>query len=879
MNVKGMEQLKKSVQDATANIPANASNITPAVDSSIVTSEMGKIKASTEQAAGSFTTITSEATRAKQELKGVGSTASDIANLEATAAKLGYRLKDTKDLDALRKAAKDAGHSLEKIGESAKKGASGLSKFVSSLKRIALYRAIRSILKTITSAIKEGTQNLVRYSAAIGGIDASRANETMSKFASMGMQVKNSIGAALMPVLKALMPVIQTIANWFMTAANAVNQFLAAISGASMWTKAKEYAVDYADGLSKGAGAANDLKNAMLGIDELNVLSPSATSGVAGIDYGGMFEEAEIEDKIAAFADKIKPILTWVKENMGIIKGLAIGIGVAILGWKLSVALVNGIDWLKANLSMMGGILLTILGTAALVYGAFDAWHNGLDWNNLALMVGGAALAVLGLSLAFGQTGLAVGLLVFGVSLLVTGIRDFLQNGATAQNILTVALAVAGIAMAFGIVTKSIKIGLIAGGVVLAIAAFAMFTEEIVGSLWWLGSLFKNTGLWIANLSLATWEAIKNVGKWFANLGTGIWEVLKASAHNIKVAFVNAWKEIQIKFWGFVEAVLVGVKQVADKANSLLGIFGISIDTKGVTSELEKVAEKQRELQNEKLDYKKISEAWEKGFNASEYGNIAEKFNTFETFAKGWGTEAYSAGAEIGAGIQDKIKGLLGIGEEAGTLKALDDLTKSFNVSNLTSSLSAAQTPVAEATKGLLEETTQHNQDVVDWQKEYTKTFGTGVGDVVKSQEDISKLSTSSLSSEIKRAAGQVVSAVNSIRINVINNYSSAGVETFASGGFPVTGELFVAREAGPEMVGTVGRRTTVANNDQIVEGIASGVAEANSEQNALLRQQNELLRGILAKDSGVYMNGRKVNNELNKVSRTRGAVIMTGGV
>jgi hypothetical protein len=43
--------------------------------------------------------------------------------------------------------------------------------------------------------------------------------------------------------------------------------------------------------------------------------------------------------------------------------------------------------------------------------------------------------------------------------------------------------------------------------------------------------------------------------------------------------------------------------------------------------------------------------------------------------------------------------------------------------------------------------------------------------------------------------------------------------------------------------------RTAVANNDQIVEGIQRGVSEANSEQNALLRQQNELLRGILEKD------------------------------
>lgn len=70
----------------------------------------------------------------------------------------------------------------------------------------------------------------------------------------------------------------------------------------------------------------------------------------------------------------------------------------------------------------------------------------------------------------------------------------------------------------------------------------------------------------------------------------------------------------------------------------------------------------------------------------------------------------------------------------------------------------------------------------------------------------------------------------------------------FAGGGFVGSGEMFIAREAGPEMVGTIGSHTAVANNDQIVSGIAGGVAAANTEQNALLRQQNALLTQLLNK-------------------------------
>lgn len=52
----------------------------------------------------------------------------------------------------------------------------------------------------------------------------------------------------------------------------------------------------------------------------------------------------------------------------------------------------------------------------------------------------------------------------------------------------------------------------------------------------------------------------------------------------------------------------------------------------------------------------------------------------------------------------------------------------------------------------------------------------------------------------------------------------------FATGGFPDEGELFMAREAGPELVGRIGNRTAVANNDQIISGIRQGVYEAVSQ-------------------------------------------------
>lgn len=105
-------------------------------------------------------------------------------------------------------------------------------------------------------------------------------------------------------------------------------------------------------------------------------------------------------------------------------------------------------------------------------------------------------------------------------------------------------------------------------------------------------------------------------------------------------------------------------------------------------------------------------------------------------------------------------------------------------------------------------------------------------------------------------------------------------VPTFAEGGFPESGQAFIARENGiPEMVGSIGRRTAVANNEQIVESISVGVAEANGEQNMLLREQNTLLRALLEKDRGVYLDGRSLSDSVDKYRREHGRVLVTGGV
>ena len=90
----------------------------------------------------------------------------------------------------------------------------------------------------------------------------------------------------------------------------------------------------------------------------------------------------------------------------------------------------------------------------------------------------------------------------------------------------------------------------------------------------------------------------------------------------------------------------------------------------------------------------------------------------------------------------------------------------------------------------------------------------------------------------------------NGAKIGFSNIPTIPKIGEYAEGGFPKVGEMFIARENGPEMIGEMGGRTAVANNDQIVEGIASGVEAGMSESEMLLRELVTVGRQLLVKEN-----------------------------
>ena len=91
-----------------------------------------------------------------------------------------------------------------------------------------------------------------------------------------------------------------------------------------------------------------------------------------------------------------------------------------------------------------------------------------------------------------------------------------------------------------------------------------------------------------------------------------------------------------------------------------------------------------------------------------------------------------------------------------------------------------------------------------------------------------------------------------SASISALNNRFSLNVQAYATGGFPDEGQLFIARERGAEMVGSIGSRTAVANNDQIVEGITYGVRTANEDVvTAIYAVAQQIISEMRQSDSG----------------------------
>lgn len=223
---------------------------------------------------------------------------------------------------------------LKKAVSGVKDFAGGIKSVVGGFKRIVGYRIIRSIIKEITQGFSEGIKNLYGWSTLVGGKFAASMNSITTSMT----YFKNSIGAAVAPIINALAPAIDILVDKIVTLINVVNQLFAKLTGAASWTKAIKKAQEYDDAVSGAGGAAKKALEYLAPFDELNVLPDYKNGGGGGgnnTDYSGMFEEVtEFGEAISDFADHLKE-----KINAGDWQGVG-----TLLGGKIN-DIVDSINW------------------------------------------------------------------------------------------------------------------------------------------------------------------------------------------------------------------------------------------------------------------------------------------------------------------------------------------------------------------------------------------------------------------------------------------------------------------------------------------------------------------------------------------------------
>lgn len=180
-----------------------------------------------------------------------------------------------------------------------------IDNLVSRFIRVSVFRAFRAAISSVGKALDEGRKNLYEFSAATSKLYSGQYAKNMDAMATSMLTFKNSIAAAVAPIMNTFIPVINAAVNAVVTLLNAVNQLFAALTGSSVFTKATTAATKYSAAAS-GAGSAT--KGLLADWDELNIIQNSGGGGGGG---GGpaissMFTEESIDSGIADFAAQLR---------------------------------------------------------------------------------------------------------------------------------------------------------------------------------------------------------------------------------------------------------------------------------------------------------------------------------------------------------------------------------------------------------------------------------------------------------------------------------------------------------------------------------------------------------------------------------------------
>ena len=684
-------------------------------------------------------------------------------------------------------------------------------------------------------------------------------------------QAARAIGNIFIPALNAILPyaiaVVQVIREIANALANLAGFKLTEVDYSGV-NSAAVGAGSLADNLDDAAGAAKKLKQYTAGFDELNVFTPNTGSG-SGAGAGGaggfdfdlptydflgdavqtrigeikkMIEDtlAEITTIVSGFMLAVGAILVVTGVNIPLGVGLmaagAVGLAATVgLNWTAmsselasTLALITGVvggfllalgaimAFSGANLPL--GIALMALGGASLVSAAVINWHNSDRHLTDALttltgVLAGASLAV-GAMLAF--TGVATGL---GIALMAVGAVTLVSAAALNWNSIPDALAsplsrvgllVSGATLALGAILA------FSGCMPLGIALMAIGATSLVSvmALNWNGLSDEIQNV-IAIITTVVSVAFLAIGAALAFSGANIplgLALLAAGAVTMGTAIMPNWNDLSDNVQQKISMITTVVGGALLAVGAILALSGVALPL---------------------------------GLGLMAAGALS--LGAVATLNWDFVVNSIKKVVSVITGILSGALIVLGV------LLCLSGAGVGLGLAVLAAGLSLSYAAW-----------TLDDNPITRFVRQMANSIIGLVNGVIDAINDMFHIQFNGLS-----VMG--ITLIPAFDIRLVN---IPHIPFFEDGGFPNEGQLFIAREAGAEMVGAMGRRTAVANNDQIVEGISAGVSVAND---GVIAAIYALLNVVEEKDMSVVIGDNEIGHSYDRYKEKRGRQVSTG--
>lgn len=739
---------------------------------------------------------------------------------------------------------------IDDLGKKAAGTKGFLGKMFDKFKNVAVYRIVRRLLAQIGQAASEGLKNIASYSEA--------ANKVLSQYKTEGLYLKNSFGSALLPILDALAPTIIRLGDALADILNSVGMLTAALNGDKTFLKAKKYAQDYTEALEQ-------VNKATMGIDELNVLSDSSQQS----DYSQMFEEVDLSGwDIAKSVGEILGVVAAITALVMLVKGAKIKEIFSSIGTGLKA----GYNYLKNMSVWQKGIAsVALLGVEAVTtYNAIYDMATGTKSVGEGLLALIPICAVVGVAMyaMWGPVGLIIGAVVAVISGLVAGIKavsEAAKDRSMQEFFNTAGVEIDVVNNLLDKYFKSINID-----------KQEEWNEKLEEASDNLMDAAKNYDwLWrsIAGCDQIDESQIEDLASAFNDLVDAANALNEAAIQSI-MASIRTGIEVNItpELTARLDGLLASLQTAQDLLN--VKIAGLNTQYQQLLNEISANGGNVTDEQRQQLE------------------QLRQEINTFTLSDK---TSSYEWDLSLKDALEQGVKA----GTDRDSLeKAINDLNE--NRQKYLDVLKKNQATSLSTLSQL-------------WELDRTEFNGAlGIYKGEDSFQNSDALAT--LNESYAAQVNKVNEQFNAVIDSIINNFKSnmgederAWYKTgfawlydwgyygrkeayeeqldilewleeqkgYASGGMPESGEFFKAREDGiPELVGTIGHHTAVANNTQIIEGIKEGVLEA-------MQQAQGDDDGEKTIHLTVNLDGKQVADVVEKYNKRKavGKTIYSGGV